>query len=52
MKRCGKTCFMPSMVAAHGRPQALAWNIGTIPHTQSSAERLITSVMQIETVCR
>ena len=32
----GKTCLAPTMVAAMGIPQALAWNIGTIGRTVSA----------------
>ena len=52
MKRCGITCLQPSISAAHGTPQPMAWNIGTMPSTVSVAERAIESVMQIAMVCR
>ena len=40
------------MVAVKGRPQHMAWNIGTIPHTLSVADRLMASVMACAIVCR
>ena len=52
MKRCGMTCFAPSMVAVYGRPQPIAWNIGTMPHVQSAPERPMTSVIASAMVCR
>ena len=52
MKRCGMTCFAPSMVALNGRPQPMAWNMGTMPHTLSVAERPIASVIDCAMVCR
>ena len=39
------TCFAPSIVALNGRPQPMAWNIGTIPQTLSVAESAIASVI-------
>ena len=36
-KRSGITATAPAISAAYGRPQAFAWNIGTIGRTRSSA---------------
>ena len=52
MKRCGMTCFAPSMVAVYGRPQPIAWNIGTMPQVESAPERLMTSVIASHMVWR
>ena len=52
MKRCGITCLQPSIDAANGRPQPMAWNIGTMPHRESSAVRPMASVMAWVMVCR
>ena len=52
MKRWGMTCFAPSMVAVYGRPQPIAWNIGTMPQVQSVPERPMTSVIASHMVWR
>ena len=40
----------PNMVAVKGRPQPMAWNIGTMPHKESLAEIPIESVMAVAIV--
>ena len=52
MKRCGITCLQPSISPAHGMPQPITWNMGTMPHTASVAERPMESVMQMAIVWR
>ena len=52
MNRCGMTCLAPSMEAQKGSPQPMAWNMGTIPSAESSAENPIESVRHSVRVCR
>jgi hypothetical protein len=48
----GITSLAPAAGAEKGRPQALAWNIGTTTSTVSRTERPITSVCRVTRVCR
>ena len=52
MNRWGIACLAPSMVAAKGSPQPIAWNIGTTAHAQSVALRPMVSVITSAIVCR
>ena len=52
MNRCGITCLQPSMSADHGKPQPMAWNMGTMPSRVSVADSPMLSVMHCAMVCR
>ncbi len=52
MNLWGNVCLQPSMEAQNGKPHPMAWNIGTIPQTASTADRLMASVMAWVMVCR
>src|SRR5438270_3133499 len=48
----GNTCFAPTNVDAYGRPQAVAWNIGTMAMTVSRCETPMQSVNDAPRACR
>ena len=52
VNRWGIACLAPSMAAAKGSPQPIAWNIGTTAHAQSVALRPRVSVIASAMVCR
>ncbi len=51
-KRWGITCLAPSIMAAKGRPQPMAWNMGTMPQALSRPESPMASVIASVMVCR
>src|SRR6478609_7402607 len=51
-QRSGITIAAPTMIAAYGRPQALAWNIGTIGRIRSYGVSPIASPMATAIECR
>ena len=51
-KRSGSTRSAPAISAAYGSPQALAWNIGTIGSTESSAPMPSVLAVHVLIECR
>src|SRR3954462_10440948 len=49
---CGKTRSAPTIHAAYGVPQALAWNIGTITNIRSLSARAMLAVDVTINECR
>ncbi len=52
MKRSGSTMSAPAISAAYGRPQALAWNIGTIGNALSEKLSPMPLPLQTAIECR
>ena len=51
-QRSGITIAAPTMIAAYGRPHALAWNIGTIGRIRSYGVSPIASPIATAIECR
>ena len=52
MNRSGSTMSAPAIRAAYGRPQAFAWNIGTIAKALSEKLNPIPLPLQTAIECR
>ena len=52
MRRSGSTRSAPAISAAYGRPQALAWNIGTIGSALSEKLKPMPLPLQTAIECR
>ena len=52
MNRWGITCLQPSIEAAKGSPHPIAWNMGTIPNSESIAVSPMESVSDSVSVWR
>ena len=52
INRWGMTCLHPNISPTQGMPHPIAWNIGTMPQTESVADKAMESVMEHARVCR